>query len=415
MSSILTNSSAMVALETLRGINKGMNQVQNEISTGKKVANAKDNAAIYAISTVMTSDVASFDKISDSLNLGSATVGVARAASEKTVELLTEMKGLIVAAQEENVDRSKIQTDVAALKTSIDNIVGAAQFNGQNLIKGEGSINVLASLDRDSSGSVTATNINVGRASLETNGEITAAAAVTAAAAAAMSSGDAGFAVASGSTVNNGATATVTFDAGDINVGDEFKVTVDGTDYSYTSVEGDTITEVAAALTSSLDGISGASASFVTQADPSTNDTVLTFSNTSLGDGTTITTESTAAAVEAADAVEAKAAGGLAALDTLDVSTAQGATDALAAIDALLATAIDAASSFGSAQKSIEVQDEFVNSLMDSMKVGIGAMVDADMEEASARLQSLQVQQQLGVQALSIANQAPQSLLTLFR
>ncbi|PHR57718.1 MAG: flagellin, partial [Robiginitomaculum sp.] len=66
MSSILTNSSAMVALETLRGINKGMNQVQNEISTGKKVANAKDNAAIYAISTVMSSDVASFDKISDS-------------------------------------------------------------------------------------------------------------------------------------------------------------------------------------------------------------------------------------------------------------------------------------------------------------------------------------------------------------
>ncbi|PHR56133.1 MAG: hypothetical protein COA43_14235 [Robiginitomaculum sp.] len=128
-----------------------------------------------------------------------------------------------------------------------------------------------------------------------------------------------------------------------------------------------------------------------------------------------MTTESTAAAVEAADAVEAKAAGGLAALDTLDVSTAQGATDALAAIDALLATAIDAAASFGSAQKSIEVQDEFVNSLMDSMKVGIGAMIDADMEEASARLQSLQVQQQLGVQALSIANQAPQSLLTLFR
>ena len=49
------------------------------------------------------------------------------------------------------------------------------------------------------------------------------------------------------------------------------------------------------------------------------------------------------------------------------------------------------------------------------MKAGIGAMVDADMEEASARLQALQVQQQLGIQALSIANQGPQNLLSLFR
>jgi len=49
------------------------------------------------------------------------------------------------------------------------------------------------------------------------------------------------------------------------------------------------------------------------------------------------------------------------------------------------------------------------------MKSGIGALVDTDMEEASARLQALQVQQQLGVQSLSIANQAPQTLLSLFR
>ena len=133
MSSILTNSSAMVALETLRGINKGLNQVQSEISTGKKVSNAKDNAAVYAISTVMSSDVASFDKISDSLNLGSATVGVARAASEQVVDILTEMKGLIVSAQEDNVDRTKIQTDVASLRDQIGTIVGAAQFNGLNL------------------------------------------------------------------------------------------------------------------------------------------------------------------------------------------------------------------------------------------------------------------------------------------
>jgi flagellin len=66
-------------------------------------------------------------------------------------------------------------------------------------------------------------------------------------------------------------------------------------------------------------------------------------------------------------------------------------------------------------QKRVEIQADFVSKLSDSMKAGIGTLVDADMEEASARLQALQVQQQLGVQALSIANQQPQNLLSLFR
>lgn len=84
MSSILTNNSAMVALETLRNVNHNLEAVQGEISTGKKVATAKDNAGIWAVATVMSSDVESFKQISDSLSLGSATVGVARAASEKS-------------------------------------------------------------------------------------------------------------------------------------------------------------------------------------------------------------------------------------------------------------------------------------------------------------------------------------------
>ena len=66
-------------------------------------------------------------------------------------------------------------------------------------------------------------------------------------------------------------------------------------------------------------------------------------------------------------------------------------------------------------QKRIEIQSDFVGKLSDALKSGIGAMVDADMEEASARLQALQVQQQLSTQALSIANQQPQNVLALFR
>ena len=92
-----------------------------------------------------------------------------------------------------------------------------------------------------------------------------------------------------------------------------------------------------------------------------------------------------------------------------------GADDALDKIEGLIQTSIDAAASFGSAQGRLETQADFISGLSDSLKSGIGALVDADMEEASARLQALQVQQQLGVQALSIANQAPQSILSLFR
>ena len=389
----------MVALETLRGINKNLGQVQSEISTGKSVSNAKDNAAIYAISTVMSSDVSSFDKISDSLNLGSATVGVARAASEQVVDILTEMKGLIVSAQEDNVDRTKIQTDVSALRDQIGTIVGAAQFNGQNLIKGTGSIDVLASLDRTSSG-VTASNINVSRANLETFAALPAATFI--------GPGQAGFMVNSGaaSQIGTGATETITFTAGAIIEGDVFELNAFFAEIvTYTASSGDTLADVGAALAAAVDGLAGYSSSFTANADPEGTNSVMSITN-DLGFLT---------AVLASSKTGVTAGGGLGALDGLTVATESGATSALGAIDALISTAVDAAASFGSAQKRIDMQDTFVNSLMDSMKVGVGALVDADLEEASARLQSLQVQQQLGVQALSIANQAPQSLLSLFR
>jgi len=107
--------------------------------------------------------------------------------------------------------------------------------------------------------------------------------------------------------------------------------------------------------------------------------------------------------------------GGLAILGELDISTENGAAAALTAVEGLIQTTIDAAASLGTSERRIEIQNDFVGKLTDSLKSGIGSLVDADLEEASARLQALQVQQQLGIQALSIANQAPQNVLSLFR
>lgn len=177
MSSILTNNGAMVALQTMKSINKNLGGVQDMISTGKRVSNSKDNAAVWAISTVMQSDVSSFKAIGDSLALGQSTVSVARNASEQVKDLLVEMRTKIVASQEENVDRSKIQSDIEALRDQVKSVVGAAQFNGLSLLKGSDDVHVLSSIDRSASGTTATSSISVSRNNLDsgvavTNGDV---------------------------------------------------------------------------------------------------------------------------------------------------------------------------------------------------------------------------------------------------
>ncbi|KAA9009964.1 flagellin N-terminal helical domain-containing protein [Histidinibacterium aquaticum] len=97
-------------------------------------------------------------------------------------------------------------------------------------------------------------------------------------------------------------------------------------------------------------------------------------------------------------------------------ATTQAALEAeLVAAEAELQTVIGAATNLGVAEKAIETQQNFLNELSDRLDAGVGSMVDANMEEEAARLQALQVQQQLATQSLSMANQAPQNILSLFR
>jgi len=275
MSSILTNNSAMVALQTLKSVNTNLAKTQDMVSTGKAIGTAKDNSAIWAISKVMESDVSGFKAVSESLSLGESTVAVAAAGAEQITNLLNEIKEKVVTATGENVDHGKITADVTELTNQVNSIVSASQFNGANLLNSAGNagITVLSSLDRDAAGAVTASNITV---------------------------------------------ASVDFEA-----------------------------------------------------------------NIDLSD--------------------------------IDVSSASAADGSLANIETHIQTAVDGAAALGASAKRISDQNDFVGKVMDAMKSGIGALVDADMEEASARLQALQVQQQLATQSLSIANQAPQAILSLFR
>ena len=490
MSSILTNNSAMVALQTLNSINSDLRGVQDQISTGKAVGSAKDNSAVWAISSVMKSDVEGFNKISESLSLGASTVAVGRQAAETTTDLLTEIKGRVVAAQEDNVDRSKIQTDIASLRDQITAVVDTAQFNGLNLLKGQEDVEVLSSLDRSSDGTVDDQQITVKRQDLSTTEAVfgTAAAVNTSAASdttvgaaggtstVAVSgtiadgedftidvagsqvtytttTGDDADAVAAGlRTALNSAdldgisaggtgsdveiTSTRAFEAvavaastnsasggvapdvpeigqraetidftsgGPLAAGDSFRVNIDGTGYDYVAASGDTYTDVASGLKSSIDA--AGLGDITTQVQVANDGSVSLAVDNSGAD----------VALSTTDAAGGTAAGGLRALAAIDVSDAAGAEAALDSIEGLIQTSIDAAAEFGSVERRIEIQSDFVGKISDALTSGIGSLVDANMEEASARLQALQVQQQLGVQALSIANQAPQSILSLFR
>ena len=292
MSSILTNNSAMVALQTLQSVNSNLAKTQDMISTGKEVGKAKDNSAIWAISKVMESDVSGFKAVKDSLALGESTVAVASAGAEQIVNLLNDMKERVVAATGDNVDHTKLESDVNALKEQIGSIIRGSQFNGANLLDAAGGdIDVLGSINRDDAGDVTNLMITVASVDFETD-------------------------------LLGGATAT-------------------------------------------------------------TNPSDPILATNILGD--------------------------------IDVSAAAAAATSLTALEAHIQTAIDGAAELGASAKRISDQSEFVSKVTDAMKSGVGAMVDTNMEEASARLQALQVQQQLATQSLSIANQAPQAILSLFR
>jgi flagellin len=423
MSSILTNNGAMVALQTLKSINTKLTDTQNAISTGKSVATAKDNAAVWAISKVMESDVKGFQGISDSLNLGESTVAVARNGAETVTDLLTEMKGKIVASQEQNVDRAKIQTDIVALRDQINAVVGAAQFNGLNMLSnretdaGSGTVRVLASLDRSDSG-VSASDISISKKDLST-----AASSVTGGTVANLTSAETLDATQNGTlavTEPTGAGQIFSlgiagidadgsnFDPADYTTG---TTDTDAQKIMYIARDGDTAGDVAK-------GLEQAYAIYASEEGLDTDVFNATASGSNLNISSTVTdaTDTVAARIDTLTSpTEVTIGGGLEKLNDIDVTSDSGADAALVSVEFMIQNAIDSGASFGSAQGRIETQADFISSLTDSLKSGIGTMVDADMEEASARLQALQVQQQLGTQALSIANQAPQSLLSLFR
>ncbi|MET4799857.1 flagellin [Bradyrhizobium sp. LB11.1] len=301
MSSLLTNSTAMTALQTLRSVSSQLATTQTRISTGQRVSTASDNAAYWSIATSMRADNAALSAVSDSLGLSAATVDTEYTALTSVVGDstggLTKLQSLLVEAKTAGIDRAKIQADVTQIQQQMKGTADAATFNGVNWL---------------STTTATPTTVNLVSSYSRVGGTPT--------------TGSIGLTVAN---------------------------------YSlYTS-----------STSGILDTVSGGAS-------------VNTIDITSLTDSST------------------------------DQTTLDGY---IAKVTAAINSVASAAANLGAVKNRISTNTDFVKSLMDSVDRGIGQLVDADMNQESTRLSALQVQQQLGVQALSIANGSSQSILSLFR
>ena len=274
MISVNTNRGAMVALQNLAQTQKDLDVTQNRVATGKKVASAKDNGAVWAVANKMGSDVKAYDAVTSSNERAQALLDTATSAGESISDLLSKMKEVALAATQSGLSASAQASYDASFKQyrdQVTSIIGNASFDGQNMV---------------------------------------------------------------------GATPSSAVAIGDAAGGNS--ITVAGADLSL----GGTVVSVTA-------------------------------------------TETLDTAAHAATAL----------------------TNVNASIDALstqLAT-------WGAGAERLQSHAAFVSKLQDALNSGIGAMTDADLSKESAKLTALQTKQQLGAQALSIANSSSQIALSLFR
>lgn len=307
MASILTNGSAMTALQTLTATIRKLDETQTRISTGYRVGKAEDNAAYWSIATTMRSDNGALSTVKDALGLGSATIDVAYTGMNGALEAVKEIKNKLVAARQPGVDRTKIQSEITELQRQLTSIGDTSVFSGENWI----------SVDSSAAG-YSGTKTIVSSFS-RANGSISI--------------------------------GTISIDVEDVKLFDA--------------------------------------------ADQSG---ILDLEDTTANGGTAYS------------------------VATLDISGLTNSDDDLADLEQMISwvdtamTDITAsAANLGAVKQRVTLQKDFVASLMDAIARGVGALVDADMNEESTKLQALQVQQQLGIQSLSIANQNSQQILSLFK
>jgi flagellin len=425
MTSILTNVAAMAALQTLRSIDRNLETTQARVSSGLRVETAEDNAAYWSIATTMRSDSSTLSTVQDALGLGAAKVDTAYEAMDSAIATVQEIKSKLVAAYGVGVDRSKIQEEITQLQEQLSSISESASFSGENWIQGRISDGgspaiaspqikeVVAAFTRGPSGEVAVTTVDYVLDSstvlFDTSG---GKLGILDQDLAYVSANEAAVTVTETDTgiTTNSRYAVPTFSDTDLaTLGAD--VNADASIYevggsSYYKITDNTWVEV-----TTPDPAGGTVVTTAVYND-GTDDFFFVVSpvnnlNNRRIDMSVVTIDITKLDVVRAS-LNGLVPGSLAEdQDVLDIMTSF--------VDRQLLAMTSAASSLGSIQSRVDLQEDFIASLVDVIDKGIGRLVDADMNEESTRLKALQTQQQLGIQSLSIANTNAESILTLFR
>jgi flagellin len=396
MASVNTNYGALVALQSLNQTSRELDEVQNRVSTGLKVSSAKDNGAVFGIAQSQRARMAALASVTDGIDRATSTIDVALSAGQAISDLLIQLKDKAVAGQAADLSvdqRAALAADFTALRAQINQVAGAATFNGVNLVAAGGSnMSVLTS---DLSGA------SVGRQIQST------AIAGTVPALSAYVVGNGSVVIADDSVFNLNGVAIGTVD-----------ITATMTISDYLSAVS---TATGGRVSASYNQSNGQFTYVAAEAVAGTNELTITTPGTArswLGQGVAagaVTNAAVTLTVSDRD-FTVDGAGALATVTSaLSVSNVANAQAAGSAIDTAMTALNTQLATLGSQAKALDVQKTFLGKLSDSIEAGIGNLVDADLAKESARLQSLQVKQQLGAQALSIANSAPSIVLSFFR
>jgi flagellin len=393
MSSILNNPDALSALQALQMTQQSLSTVQNQVSTGLKVATAADNSSYWSIAAQLTSDSGVVSASNDALSQGQSVLATASSAINSVITTINSIQTALTQATEPGANIGNINTSLAALGKQLTDAVNAASFNGLNVLNG----------------SVTALNFVSGYNASATGGSINTI-SFTTQTLYGLATGNTSTSSTSQSTVSNAATMS--------QLQTQFAAdTADTTAVSYSAPTAtfgnDAVFEDTAnqALTVQSMGLDGT----VT----TTTYTALDANGNSIAQGGS-PTFATAASYAASTTVTTPNSQNLLVQSGKDLTnlSVTGATDAetsLSAADQALAQVTNYAALIGATQDRMTTAATFNTALMTNYSDGISGMVDANMNTASTQLQALQTQEQLGIQSLSIANQNAQLILKLFQ
>ncbi|WP_298801154.1 flagellin [uncultured Rhizobium sp.] len=156
MTSIITNNSAMAALQTLQNISGNLQSTQQAVSSGLRISKASDNAAYWSIATSMKSDNSAIGAVSDALGLGAAKVDTASTAVTSAIDIVGQIKDKLATAMEGSVDKGSVQEEIGQLQQQLQSVAQSASFNGENWVMAanNGSASVVSSFIRGTNGTV---------------------------------------------------------------------------------------------------------------------------------------------------------------------------------------------------------------------------------------------------------------------